>query len=135
MDQDHDDQEVGAPEMNAADQPTEVHAVLDELHARVSRGWIPGRVGDVVEREQHAGQELEDDQDEDHPAEAVVEGVGEVRDTLVESFVDGFGERVALVEPVDNRHLDVARVWDCHLKAEHYALNLDVARVDTLLPG
>ena len=102
--------------MNAADQPAQVHGVLDELDARVSRSWIPGRVGNVVKREQHAGQQLEGDQDEDHAAEAVVEGVGEVRHALVQGLIDRFGERVPLVEPVHHRHLDFARVRNRHQK-------------------
>src|SRR2546425_663390 len=47
--------------MDASDQPAEVHGVLDELHAGVSRRRVPGRVGNVVQREQHAGQGLERD--------------------------------------------------------------------------
>src|SRR5438876_9483531 len=76
----------------------------------------PNLVEKEVQREQHADQKLERDQDEDHPAEAVVEGIGEVRHTLIERLVDGLGERIALVEPVHDRHLDVARVRDCQQK-------------------
>src|SRR5438552_10368624 len=102
--------------MDTTDQPAQVHRVLDELDAGVSRRRIPGRVGNVVEREQDTGQQQEGDQDEDHPAEAVVEGVGEVGHALIERLIDRLGERIALIEPIHDRHLDVAWVRDCHQK-------------------
>src|SRR5450759_4271839 len=86
--------------MDAANQPPQVNRVLDEDHAGVREGRISASGRDVVDGQQDSGQELQNDQDEDHPAEAVVEGVGEVGDALVHRLVDGFGEWIAFVEPL-----------------------------------
>ena len=75
---------------------------------------MPEPSGHVVEGEEDTGQDLEDDQDEDHAAEAVVEGVGVVRHPLGERLVDGLGEGKAGIQPVDDRQLDVSRMWDRH---------------------
>jgi len=102
--------------VDPADQPAEVDGVLYVVHTVVSRRvpHHPG-VGDVVERKKDASQQLEHDEDEDHPAEAVVEGVREVRDPLIEGFVNRLCERIALVQPIHHRQLNLARVRDRQL--------------------
>src|SRR6266568_70673 len=116
MEQHHEDQDVGAPEVDATNQPAEIHVVLDEEHARIRGRRIPASVWDVIDGKKNPGQQLQDDEDEHHPAEAVVEGVGEVGNALVHRLVDRLRKRIALVEPVDDRKLYIARVWNRHQK-------------------
>src|SRR5258708_17566748 len=98
--------------MEAGNRAGRGEGVLDEVGGRVGGCRVSSSVRDVVDREQDAGQQLQNDDDENHPAEAVIEGVGEVGDALVHRLVDGFRKGIALVEPLDDRKLDLARVWD-----------------------
>ena len=122
--------------MDSSNEPTQVNRVLDEEHAVVGSGRISSRIRNVIDRQENPGEELQDDDDEHHPAKAVVEGVGEVRDSLVHRFVDRLGKGISLVQPSDGGELDVTRVRDRHgSEAQNDPVDLDRAWVVTLLPG
>src|SRR5438477_12054722 len=101
MEQDHEDQDVGAPEVDSSNEPTQVNRVLDEEHAVVGSGRISSRIRNVIDRQENLGDELQDDDDEHHPAKAVVEGVGEVRDARVHRFVNSLGIGMTRINVTD----------------------------------
>ena len=91
---DEQHQDVGAPEMDATDPVTE-----EVVGAQVQQAAVGvGDRGDVVEEQEDAGEELDDDHDQGRTAQ----GVGppaSLGDRLVQPLVEQPGDAGAIVEP------------------------------------
>src|SRR5437667_6833410 len=97
------EQQVGAPEMNPADEPAQVDAVLDEVDARVGgrRGACPIRL--VVDAKEESRDELHGDQHPGQPAEVAVESGRVVWNAAIQFGVYRLDAGEALVEPSSAR--------------------------------
>ena len=96
------DKKVGTPEMYPAYEPSEVRGLLDEDDAGVGWGWVARTVGNVVEAEQKASDELDRDEKRCYTAEITMGGGRVVRNPPVELCVDRIGELEARVKPIDD---------------------------------
>ena len=94
VDEDGEDEEVGAPGVGGADEPAEVHDVGDLADALEGLG-----AGAVVDQQQDAGEDLDEEEEERDAAPVVPEGLGVDGDALVAGEGDDFGETEAFVEP------------------------------------
>src|SRR6266550_5309349 len=83
--------------VQAADQPAEIHLVLDEVDARPG-GAVAGAVRG---HEQHAGDELHQKHERQATAPDVAP-LGPARDVLDEQHADQLAEAGSMVEPVAN---------------------------------
>ena len=105
MQERHDEQQVGAPEMNPADEPAQVDAVLDEVDARVGGRRVACSIWVVIDAKEESRDELDGDEHPGQPAEVAVEHGRVVRNAAVQLGVYGLDEWKAVVEPTDDRCL------------------------------
>src|SRR5262249_47501597 len=95
------DQQVRGPAVDVANQPAELHLRDDELDALVRFGGAR----QIVEQEQDAGEDLDAEQKQRHPAEVVPDLLRVNRDALLGDEVPDLGEIEPLVDPVDHAHV------------------------------
>src|SRR5438132_10460260 len=97
--------QVGAPEMNPADEPAQVDAVLDEVDARVGGRGGARSIRLVVDAKEESRDELHGDQHPGQAAEVAVESGRVVWNAAIQFGVYRLDEGEALVQPSYDRCL------------------------------
>jgi hypothetical protein len=97
MNESEEDEQVGTPAMDRADEPTKLHACHDKAHA--VEGLGDG--GAIVQEQQESGEHLNAEEEERDAAEVVPGSSGMQGDNLVVQQIARHAQAESFVEPFE----------------------------------